>query len=222
MTIQQTLLGIENLPEITYVTLVGNVTALTTYTFTNISIGEPGLIVVGYHAERTSSTARTFSSATIDGSAATNVVTRAQNGTSSITTGLISRRITSGSTATISITFSGSQARCRISIWRINNNNSDTAITTSNNGAASGTGLSITLNSLPKNAVGIAVQTNGTNNTPMTWTNATERYDSQIGSGTTTHASGADFVTFEPQNITITTSHASSAQAIGLTAAAWS
>jgi len=212
----------EILPTVTYVTLVDDTTAQTTYTFTNASIGAPGLIVVAYHAEVAAATARTFVSATIDGNAATSVATIAQNGTTSTTTGLISRRITSGSTATVSITFSGALTRSRIAIWRINNNVSDTAFTTSTAGAASGTGLSITLNSVPANAVGMAAQTNGTDNTPMTWTNATERYDSIIGTGTTTQASGADFVTTESGNRTITTSHASSAQAMTLAAAVWS
>jgi hypothetical protein len=209
-------------PEITYVTFIDDATAQTTYTFTNASIGAPGLIVVAYHAEVSSATARTFVSATIDGNAATSVATIAQNGVTSTTTGLISRRITSGSTATVSITMSGACLRARIAIWRINNNISDTAFTTSTAGAATGTGLSITLNSVPANAVGMAAQTNGTNDTPLTWTNATERYDSVIGSGATTQASGADFVTTASGNITITTSHASSAQATSLAAAVWS
>jgi hypothetical protein len=221
MTIQQMFLGIPRLPTINYVTFVESNTGLTTYTFTDTNIGEPGLIVVGYHAERASSLARTFSSATIGGSAATNVVTIAENGTSSITTGLISRRITSGSTATIAITFSGAQARCRVAVWRINENLSDTAITTADNGAASGTGLSMTLNSLPTHAVGVAVQTNGTNGTPLTWTNATERYDSIIATGTTTQCSGADFISTASGNRTISTTHTNSAQAIGAASAAW-
>ena len=221
MTIMQALLGVQNLPEVTYVTFVESNTALTTYTFTNANIGEPGLIVVGYHAELAAATARTFVSATIGGSAATNVVTRAQNGTSSVTTGFISRRITAGSTATITITFSAAQTRCRIGIWRINNNNSDTVAVAASVGATSGTGLSMTLNSVPKNSVGIAVQTNGIDTTPMTWTNATERYDSIIGTGATTRTSGADFVSIQAQNITVSTTHTNSTQAIAATAAVW-
>jgi hypothetical protein len=222
MSLMQTLLAGQNLPEITYVTLVDNATALTTYTFTDANIGAPGLIVVGYHAELAAATARTFVSATIGGSAATNVVTRAVNGVTSVNAGLIARRILSGSTATIAITFSGAQSRCRIGIWRINNNNSDAVSFSATAGAASGTGLALTLNGLPKNAVGIAVQTNGTDLTPMTWTGATERYDSIIATGVTTQTSGADFFTVEPQNLTITTAHANSAQAIASVAAVWS
>jgi len=211
----------EILPTVTYVTLVDDLTNQTTFTFTNASIGAPGLIVVGYHTEITGTTARTFVSATIGGSAATSVVTRAQTGVNSTTTGLISRRITSGSTATVSITMSGASLRARIAIWRINNNVSDTAFTTATAGASSGTGLSATLSSVPVNAVGMAAQTNGTDNTPMTWTNATERYDSIIGVGSTTQAAGADFFTTASGNRTITTTHISSSQAISLTGAVW-
>jgi len=55
----------------------------------------------------------------------------------------------------------------------------------------------------------------------MTWTNATERYDSVIGAGQVTQASGADFVTTESGNRTITTTHINSSQAISLTGAVW-
>jgi hypothetical protein len=67
----------------------------------------------------------------------------------------------------------------------------------------------------------MAVQTNGLHDTPMTWTNATERYDSIIGAGQVTQASGADFVTTESGNRTITTTHINSSQAISLTGAVW-
>lgn len=210
----------EIIPTVTYVTLVDNATAQTTYTFTDASIGAPGLIVVAYHTEVQGSTPRTFVSATIGGSAATSVVTRAQTGVNSTTTGLISRRITSGSTATVSITMSGACLRARIAIWSINNNVSDTAFTTASAGAASGTGLSLTLNSVPANAVGMVAQTNGVENTAITWTNATERYDSQIGAGAT-QASGADFFTTASGNRTITTTHISSSQALSAAAAVW-
>jgi hypothetical protein len=222
MGIHQSFFAIERpTPFFEYVQTLQNATSLTTYTFTNANINGPGLIVVGYHQERASTTASTLSSSTIEGSAATSAVTRAQNGSTSVTTGLIYHRIASGSTATIALTFSAAPSRCRIAIWRINDNVSDTPFTTANDGAASGTGLSVTLNSLPVRSVGIAVQTNGTNGTSMTWTNATERYDLLIGTGTTTQASGADFITSQTENRTISTSHSNSAQAIGIAAAAW-
>jgi hypothetical protein len=208
-------------PSIEYVTSLENTSSLTTYTFTNANIGGPGLIVVSYHQERTSSTPFAFSSGTIGGSEATSAVTRAQSGTTSTTTGLMYRRITSGTTATVTVTFLGAPARCRIGIWRILNTMSDTPTQTENNGASSGTGLSLTLNSLSAKSVGIASQTNGVQGTTITWTNANRDYSLNIGSGTTTYTSGASFITVSSGNRTISSSHASSNQAISAVAAAW-
>ena len=70
------------------------------------------------------------------------------------------------------------------------------------------------------NNAGVCAQTNGTDTTSMTWTNATEQYDVSLGAGTT-RMSGADFITVSSGNRTVSTSHASSAQPIGLVGVVW-
>jgi hypothetical protein len=224
MGIQQSFFVDRPTPLLQYITTSTILSGLTTYTFSDVNIDGPGLIIVGYHTERSGTTPNLYSSSTIGGSSATSVVTLAQSGSSgstSVTTGLISRRITSGTTATIEITFDAAPLRCLIGIWRLQFNNSDTAFTTSSAGSASGTSLSTTLNSLPVRTVGVAVTTVGINGLRVTWTGATEVYDLDIGSGTTTGTSAANFTRQNSGSLTISTSHTNSSQAIGLVAAAW-
>jgi hypothetical protein len=221
MGISQALAGSYRVPTIQYITLSNITLGQTTYNFTNVNIGGPGLIVVGAHAEAAATAARSITTFNINGTAATDAGTRAQGGTTSVISSVRTRVITSGTTANVSITFNLGMARCRIGIWRILEYNSETSAAGNTASATSGTSLSTTVSSIPFGSVGVVIQTNGTNDTPMTWTNATERYDSIIGTGTTTQASGADFTITTPGSRTISTSHTNSAQPITLVAATW-
>jgi len=208
-------------PSLTYITSLSNNTSSTSYSFSATSIGGPGLIVVAFQTERTTTLIQT-PTITIGGVSAT-IAGDSYSGTGSPNTSTLIAyaRITTGTTANISITYPASQTRIGIGVWRIQNNISDTPIQVQKSAANSGTGLSITLTGLTSNNLGICAQTNGVQGTTMTWTNATENYDYDIGSPAGTRISGASFITSSSGNRTITTSHTNSGQAITLLGVVW-
>jgi hypothetical protein len=205
---------------LTYITSSSNNSSLATYSFPSTNIGGPGLIVVAFQTERLTALIQT-PTITIGGVSAT-IAGDSYSGTSPyISTIIAYARITGGTTANISITYPANQTRIGIGVWRIQNNISDTPIQVQKSGANSGTGLSITLTGLTSNNLGVCAQTNGTQGTSMTWTNATEDYDSDIGSPAGTRISGASFITSSSGNRTITTTHSNSTQAITLLGVVW-
>ena len=203
----------------TYITFTSDTVSRATYTFSGVSIGGPGLIAVSVHAEAPSGV-RSITTATINGVAATIASQLVQGTTQPTTTGIIYLRVTAGTTADISITFTAAPSRCGIGVWRIQNNISDTPLQSQTAGLNSGTGLTITFTSLTTNNVGVCAETNGTDTTSMTWTNATEQYDVSLGAGTT-RMSGADFITVSSGNRTVSTSFVNSAQPITLVGVVW-
>jgi hypothetical protein len=207
---------------ITYVSYSGINTSQTTYTFNGISIGGPGLIGVAIHNESTTA-ARTISSVSINGNAAT-IASQIAAGPGSLaytTTGVAYLRITGGTTANISITFSGAVSRSAIGIWRIQNNISDTPIQTQTNSANNGTGLTINFTSLTTNNVAVCANTVGIETSSVSWTNATVRYNQAIAAGANTRVSGADFTTTSSGNRTVITSNANSGQPLTLVGVVW-
>lgn len=202
-----------------YITFTSDTTSQTTYTFSGVPIGGSGLIVITVHNESTVAF-RPITSATIDGNVATIASQVGQGpGTAAFTnTGIIYRRVTGGTTADISITFSGTVSRCGIGVYRIQNNLSDTPVQSQTSSLVAGTGLTITFTGLTSGNAGICAQTNGIAN-PMTWTNATENYDVQLVSAS--EMSGANFITTSSGNRTISTSHLNSSQPLTLVGVVW-
>lgn len=204
-------------PSLTYITNTGITTDTTIYTFTNVNVTSSGLVVVSIHSEN--NTTATISSVTINGSAASIAVQRVGTSANSYaTSGIAYGRIT-GTTATIVVTFSAGRARCLIGVWRIDNNISDTPISSNSNAASSGTGLSIDLTNTSLTNMGVVAQTNGTQNTTVSYTNATERYN--VAPESATQASGGDYTTTTSGTRTVSTSFTSSTQPICLTGAVW-
>jgi hypothetical protein len=203
-------------PTIEYIGLVESSSVSSSYTFTNANIGGPGLIIVAVHSEQNSTS--TLNSVTIGGSAATIAVNGNLSG--ELITAFAAREITSGSTATIVVTYSGAQDCCRVAVWRVTNYNSETALATNSASAASGSGQSLTLNSLPVGAVAVAAYSVTVENIRVTWTGVTEKYDSNIASATTS-GTGGDATTTVAGNLTISTAHSSTNNAQLLVAAAW-
>lgn len=204
---------------VSYIGFSSNNTSLTTYTFNNVNVGGPGLCVLTIHSERTG-VLPSISSVTIGGVTATLVGQVGQGPSASFTNvGIVSLSQTA-TTANIVITFTTNPLRCGFGVWRIQNNSSNTVFQVQSNSALTGTGLSINFTSLNSNALGICAQTNGIDGTVMTWTNATEDYDTNLGAGTT-QMSGADFTTTSSGNRTVSTSHTNSGQPIVLIGAVW-
>lgn len=207
-------------PTNTYITFTSNTASQTTYTYNDVPIGGAGLIVVSTHTE--AAAPRTLTSASINGVSSTiasQIVSG--SGAQATTTGIFYLRVTGGTTANISLTYSGEGLRNGIGVWRIQNNISDTPMQSQTEALNTGTGLTITFTGLSTNNIGICAQTNGTDTTPITWSGATEDYDTSLSAGTT-RMSGADFITSSSGNRTVSTSHASSTQPIGLVGVVWS
>ena len=167
-----------------------------------------------------SGVSRPISSATINGTAAT-IASQVSQGPGALqftNTGIIYSRVLSGTTANISITFTGAVTRCGIGVYRIQNNISDTPIQTQTSSLTSGTGLTITFTGLTISNVGVCGTTLGIAN-PVVWSGATENYDVQLVS--LTEMSGANFITTSSGNRTITTSHINSTQPLTLVGVVW-
>jgi hypothetical protein len=216
--VEDSLWNVCDIPSIDYITFTSNTASLTTYTFNNVPIGGDGLIAVVVHSE--SANNRTISSATINGNAAT-IASQISQGPAAAqftNTGVIYLRVTSGTTANISITYSGAVTRMGIGVWRIQNNISDTPIQTRTSSLLTGTGLSITFTGLTTYSLGVCGQTNGIAN-PMLWTNATENYDVALAS--LSEMSGANFLTTTTGDRTITTLHSNSTQPLTLVGVVW-
>jgi hypothetical protein len=216
--LESSLWNVCSIPTIDYITFTSNTNTLTTYTFNDVPIGGDGLIAVVVHSE--SSNNRTIASATINGNAATiaSQITQGPSALQFTNTGVIYLRVTSGTTADISVTFSGAVTRMGMGVWRIQNNNSDTPVQTQTASLLTGTGLTITFTGLTTYSLGVFGQTNGIAN-PMTWTNATENYDVQLAS--LTEMSGANFLTTTTGNRTVSTSHNNSTQPLTLVGVVW-
>jgi len=203
-----------------YITFTGITSDNSTFTFTDVNVTSAGLVVVTINSE-SGSPPTTITGVTINGNAATIAVQ--QRGdlvapASYVTSAIAYGRIT-GTTATVVVSFGSNQGRCVIGVWRIDNNNSDTPISTNGANAASGTGLTINLTGTTLTNLGVVAQTNGTQNTTVSYTNATERYNNAIEN--LSQASGADYTTTTSGTRTITTSFTSSTQPISLVGAVW-
>jgi hypothetical protein len=216
--VEDSLWNVCDIPSIDYITFTSNTASLTTYTFNDVPIGGDGLIAITIHSE--AGVNRTITSATINGNAATiaSQITQGPSALQFTNTGVIYLRVNSGTTANISVTFSGLVARMGIGVWRIQNNISDTPIQTQTSSLLTGTGLTITFTGLTTYSLGVCGQTNGIAN-PMLWTNATENYDVQLA--TLSEMSGANFLTTTTGNRTVSTLHQNSSQPLTLVGVVW-
>ena len=216
--VEDSLWNVCDIPSINYITFTSNTASLTTYTFNNVPIGGDGLIAITVHSETGAN--RPISSATINGNAATiaSQITQGPGALQFTNTGIIYGRVTSGTTANISVTYTNPVLRCGIGVYRIQNNISDTPTQSQTSSLTSGTGLTITFTGLTTYSLGVCAQTNGIAN-PMTWTNATENYDVQLAAAT--EMSGANFLTTTSGDRTITTLHSNSTQPLTLVGVVW-
>jgi hypothetical protein len=203
---------------LTYVTFSGITTDASSYTFTNVDVTSAGLVVLAIHSE--ASNPNSISSVTINGAAATIAIQQTATipANSNVLTGIAYGRIT-GTTATVVVNYGNNQGRCLIGVWRINNNNSDTPISTNSSSAILGTTLSINLTNTSLTNVGVIGETNGTQATTVSFTNATARYNSAVEN--LSQAAGGDYTTTTSGTRTITTTFSNSTQPITLAGAVW-
>lgn len=167
---------------------------------------EPGFYVITTHLEAT--TNRGFSSLTFNGVSATFLTD--QNCTSGpyIRVGMYYINTTQ-LTTDIVLTYSGTVARGGFGIWKLNGiQNSVPASYNGAGGCASVTTLNNTVSGgFVGGDIGIIAQTNATQNTNISWTNATERYEENVEA--LTLFGGADFIPPNGNNYTVTSDFSS-------------
>ena len=190
-----------------------NVTDQTTYTFSGVNFGTAAadrIIAVVVHSEPALGTnTQTITSATIGGVSATILTSTIQG----ILCSIIYANVPLGTTGDVVVTVSNTGGRMVIGTWRITGaqlTHTDAQVST----AASGTGRTISLN-LPPGAAAIVGQSNGTQSTNMSWSGATERYQTDTSEALSRYE-GADVAPDGANRPThsVTTTHSSSSQPI--------
>jgi hypothetical protein len=150
----------------------------TTFTFNDVSFGTPAFnrtIIIVLLAR--SSTARSFSSCTIAGNTP-NIV--GSTGTTNVPRNIFSINLPSGTSGTVSATFSGAvSSGCSIAVYAVYGLSSDVAVSSGNDGVSGATSRSVTLTTNSSDFI-FAGLLLGDNQTP-TWSNVTQ--NSQVGIG---------------------------------------
>ena len=167
-------------PSLEFRTSVIDTTSLTTYSFAGVDIGgaDPTRRVI-VAASINSGSSRSTSSVTIAGVGATlhtNVAALDH-------VSLSSAQVAAGTTATISVTFSGGGTAGSIGVWRLVNETVGTPHATATDIVISGADLSVSLNVPTNGALVASVCDDFTGGTGATaWTGAIEKYDSAFDS----------------------------------------
>ena len=156
-----------------YRTSASTTANLTTYTFTNKSIGTAATdrrVHVIFHSFGNS---RTIVTASIGGVSADITV---QVNSSNSLVGLLTALVPTSTTADIIVTLSGGASRAAIGVWSSTGLTSNTATDTGTSIATPGT------DSLASAVGGFCISGISNNSTStVTWANITEQYDAQVG-----------------------------------------
>ena len=99
---------------------------------------------------------------------------------------IASANVTTGTTATIDVTFSGAATRCGIGVWAVDN------ATYTGQSAVGANGSNFSVTTAVGDVVIAAAYEHGTTGSTATWTGATERYDQTVETDMT--QSGADTI----------------------------
>lgn len=195
----------------TFVTFSGFTTDTSVYSGT--CTNGPGLYCLAVQSEASAS--RSVTSVTINGASANFIADNTIGSPVFIRANLYWFR-TTASSFDIVATFSGTVLRGGFALWSIENVNSDIPVQqgTSSSTTADVTSLDTTFSTaFVGGDLGIIVQTNSVQNSSISWTNATERYENTVES--LVNFGGADFTLPDGNNYTVTTNFSSS-KAIGL------
>jgi hypothetical protein len=159
---------------IDYITTSANTTDASTYTFSNISIGGAGLIVISLAGDH-SQVSNYLQSLTVNGVSAT----YQEQSNTGVLSALAYIRITGGTTATIVAGYNLSMNNCSIGIWRIQNNISDTPYQTKTINQTS-TPQTWAFTSLSANTCGVISLIDGYQSNSASWTNATGNFSNTV------------------------------------------
>ena len=142
---------------VNYVTSTSDNGSNTTYTFSGVSIKQPGLIVIGVHSRRNDTAFTNLSSVTVNGVSATIV----ENVRASFNTGTRSSlayiRVATGTTADIVLTYSVAQNYVAVSIYNIQGNLSDTPLGSANSSSVTPGVTALNLNLLTSENIQVGI-----------------------------------------------------------------
>lgn len=187
-------------------------TAQASYTSSSRSFGNPSpsRLVIAFVTAH-GGTVRSVNSASIGGVTAT-VDAHAIDSTGGYSGAIVlSAYVPTGTTGTVSITFSGNVNGCSISVMAVDNVRSQTPVDSKTNNGASGSIRSVSVN-WNADGVVVGVVTSAESRT-FTWTDLTEAYDTTYSAGVTRSVSVADLFPLTPvtaETVTATLSSSSS------------
>ena len=114
--------------------------------------------------------------------------------------------VTTGTTANITLNYSGSFSRSAIGIYNLNGLGSSTPVDHSSDSTASASTLSLTLNSTAGGVIlGVFSNRTTSGSTTVTWTGATEDYDTNVWGGLSVYVASSSHgsTASSTQNITV-------------------
>lgn len=197
---------------VSYLGLASSSSSATTYDFGTFTLNKPGILVVGVLGN--GSTTRTISSVSMGGSAGT--IYAQYDSTQWVPHGFAYRPL-GGGAQNVSVTFSGAMSQAFVAAWLVTGSR-QTAPSAGGNGAWGGGGVtsrSVSFN-IPANGVAMYIHFHANNNS-VTWSSATERADTAVG--TVSRASAADktvTAAISPHTETVTWSGSDGATVTGI------
>jgi hypothetical protein len=199
-------------------------TSQTTYTFTNHDIGTASAtryVVVCVMASD-ATVDRTLSSVTIGGNnAAQHEFEKSTSVAIDMYTAIYGLTVTSGTTATIVVTWSGGMTGCHVAVFALDNLTSTTPHATNGNNTGAGTASSVsTTMNIPSNGVGIAIAGAVNNNAAHTPTGLSEDNDASVDGNVRIHVMSDQSMSSETGRTITSTGTANTSRAISV--ASWS
>jgi len=200
-----------------YIGSFANIANTSSYSFNNIGIGSPGLIVLSVQAEPFGTTNPQLTGVSINGVSA-NLAIASTIG--NLRQSLWYLEVSGATGIDVTVNFSNSSInRANLGVWRINNYSSPTPYFKDSATGADAT-RSLTTSTLIKNSVVIAGATEGAI-ASTSWSGVSENYDTTTSENNTTF-SGASTQIGSAQSITISATFSNTGQNNALTVAAWS
>ena len=201
----------DTLPKVYYITSTWSSASALAYTFSNVSLGGEGLCVIAISSETATTTGSFLNVVAINGVSAIGNASRATTGTTGVTTAIYRLRQTA-QTGTVSVSFQTNVvARCYIAIYNINDIQSDTPVTLTDN-KNTGTTASVTFTNLQEDTVGVCAYTIGLDTVSgITWSGANLNINQSLGTGQM-RVNNAQLITTATGSRTVSVVHTNSTQ----------
>ncbi len=211
--------------DVTFLGSASSVTDLTTYTFSSQNFGTPDgtatrhiVVAIGSRANA----ARSISSVTIGGVAATAVITANDTVGGADIAAIYIAAVPTGRTGDVVVVFSAAMLRCAITIYRVTNIDSITASDTGSDIVDASNVFSDTIN-IPANGIGIAACWHNTSagNATATWAGLAEDVEVAPESATNSLSSACDNFVAAQTGLTVSMTSGGTVGDGGLAIAAW-